>query len=221
MINYERNDKEEENIAVLDMTTIIESITLVVSATAVITAITGAFKSGVLKRIRLGNLEIEGLESDVSQGRKIVTEFNQSTTDEAPYEAEQLAKYYAQILNQSKVSFWFSLIFASLGFTIITASVVLYSSKGMGTTVASFVAGTIIDAVSALFFIQSKNAQQAMGEFFDKLRRDRQQLEARKICEIIDNPSSKDAVRIQLALHFAEVADPKGIAEAIIKECLH
>jgi len=103
---------------------------------------------------------------------------------------------------------------------VIIASVILFNGENVPSTLTSFAAGTIIDAVSALFFVQSKSAQKAMGEFFDKLRRDRQQLEARKTCEIISDPSAKDAVRIQLSLHFAEVPDGKEIAATII-ERLH
>ena len=49
--------------------------------------------------------------------------------------------------------------------------------------IARFIAGGIVDAVAALFFVQSKRAQESMAEFFDKLRRDRNHLEARKLCE--------------------------------------
>jgi hypothetical protein len=53
--------------------------------------------------------------------------------------------------------------------------------------------------------------------FFDKLRRDRNHLEARKLCESLDSSAAKDALRVRLALHYAEVGSPDAIAEAIIK----
>ena len=90
-----------------------------------------------------------------------------------------LREYHAQGLSQSRISFWFSLVFASLGFAIIAFSIVLFTQQsgdtwsGAGKPLFALVAGTIIDAVSALFFVQSNKARQLMTEFFDKLRTDR------------------------------------------------
>lgn len=70
-------------------------------------------------------------------------------------------------------------------------AVFMYSSETVGTTVAQFSAGTIMDAVAALFFVQSRNAQKSMGEFFDKLRRDRNHFESRKLCESIDDAGAR------------------------------
>ena len=53
-----------------------------------------------------------------------------------------------------------------------------YTSVTTGAAIAQITAGIIMDAVSALFFVQSKSAQTSMGEFFDKLRRDHQQAES-------------------------------------------
>jgi len=86
--------------------------------------------------------------------------------------------------------------------------------------IARFIAGGIVDAVAALFFVQSKRAQESMAEFFDKLRRDRNHLEARKLCENLDTPEAKDALRVRLALHYAEVASADAISESIMKVCL-
>lgn len=76
-----------------------------------------------------------------------------------------------------------------------------------------------MDAVAALFFVQSKSAQASMGDFFDKLRRDRQQVESRKLCEIISDAKAKDALRIQLALHYAELPNSDEVAKSIFQAC--
>ena len=91
-----------------------------------------------------------------------------------------MREYHAQGLSQSRVSFWFSLVFASLGFAIIALSVGIFLQRvdnpnvgwleTAGKPVFTLVAGTVIDAVSALFFVQSNKARQLMTEFFDKLR---------------------------------------------------
>jgi hypothetical protein len=134
-----------------------------------------------------------------------------------PFETEQLESYYSQVLVQSKISFWFSLVFASIGFLIIVLAAFLHSTTDTNSTIARFIAGGVVDAVAALFFVQSKKAQESMADFFDKLRRDRNHLEARKLCESLESPAAKDALRIRLALHYAEVGSPDAIAESIIK----
>ena len=74
----------------------------------------------------------------------------------------------------------------------------LHSNGNIQATYLQVFAGVVMDAVSALFFVQSKNAQKSMGDFFDKLRRDRQQLESRKLCESISDQTAKDAIKMQL-----------------------
>jgi hypothetical protein len=186
-----------------------------VSVLAAVASLVGAMRAGVLKRFRLGSIEIEATPQERERARELVRTVVPEA-ESVPFETEQLALYYGQILAQSKVSFWFSLVFASLGFVVLVAAVFMYSSDSQGTTVAQFVAGTIMDAVAALFFVQSRNAQTAMGEFFDKLRKDRHHLESRKLCESIENSKTKDALKVQLALHYAEVKNSSGIAETLI-----
>ncbi|AOK26294.1 hypothetical protein WK67_26790 [Burkholderia ubonensis] len=133
---------------------------------------------------------------------------------------EQLTNYYTQVLSQSKVAFWFSLVFASLGFVAIMVAAFFYGSTTSGSTVAQFIAGTIMEAVASLFFVQSKNAQKSMGEFFDKLRSDRLHLESRKMCDAIQNPQTQDALKLNLALHYAGVPNSEVIAKQI-SEVVH
>lgn len=73
-----------------------------------------------------------------------------------------------------------------------------------------------MDAIAILFFIQSENAQKSIGKFFDKLRRDRQQLESRKLCEKIENRIVRDALLIKLSLHYAEVDSTFEVAKTVI-----
>ena len=91
-----------------------------------------------------------------------------------------LKEYHAQGLAQSRMSFWFSLIFASIGFAVIALSIGIFlqqsrdASAGWldtaGKPIFTLVAGTIIDAVAGLFFVQSNKSRQLMVDFFDKLR---------------------------------------------------
>lgn len=177
-------------------------------------SIIGAFRSGVLSKVRLGNFEIaaekkERAALEGALGRAV------TRRDEIPFEVEQLTNYYSQILSQSKVSFWFSLVFASLGFVAIMVAAFFYSSTASGSTIAQFIAGTIMEAVASLFFVQSKNAQKSMGDFFDKLRSDRLHLESRKMCEAIQNNQTQDMLKLNLALHYAGVPNSEAIAKQI------
>jgi hypothetical protein len=179
-----------------------------------------AMRSGLLKRVRFGAFEIEATERERAQAKALVAAVARPGTEPVPFETEQLAQYYAQVLAQSKISFWFSLLFASLGFGVIVIAGFKYTSTANGAAVAQFVAGIIMDAVAALFFVQAKNAQAAMGDFFDKLRSDRQLVESRSLCESISSPSARDALRVQLSLHYAQVASREQISGVIINACL-
>lgn len=185
-----------------------ESITVL--ATTVVTGalITQAFRQGAFKKITL-------ISSDEDSSSFIPNGLTKQR--HLPFENEQLRSYYSQVLSQSKTSFWFSLIFASIGFIVIL--VTAFMKTGID-TVPGFIAGFIVDSVSALFFVQSKNAQKSMAEFFDKLRLDKQQAEAKALCTDITNQSVKDALKVQLSLFYAGVSQHNEIAERIISEHL-
>ena len=197
-----------------------EGLASLIAVMAVIFAVIGAFRSGVLKRVRLGSLEIQGSDAEVRDVEALIAAATSPPGESVPFETEQLARYYAQVLAQSKVSFWFSLVFASLGFFIIVTAAFLYSDAQSGTTIARFVAGGIVDAVAALFFVQSRSAQESMAGFFDKLRRDRQHVEARALCDSVADTHAQDALRVRLALHYAEVDQAEGTANSIMAACL-
>jgi len=199
----------------IDWQRVLETGIAGVSVLVAVASLVGAMRAGVLKRLRLGSIQIEVTQQERERARELVRTVV-TGAESVPFETEQLALYYGQILAQSKVSFWFSLVFASLGFVVLVAAVFMYSSDSVGTTVAQFVAGTIMDAVAALFFVQSRSAQTAMGEFFDKLRKDRNHLESRKLCESIEDSKTKDALKVQLALHYAEVENSPGVAATLI-----
>lgn len=125
-----------------------------------------------------------------------------------------MREYHAQGLAQSKISFWFSLVFASLGFAVIvSAAVTLQPDEkvfAQGRTVVTLIAGTVIDAVAALFFVQSNKARQLMVAFFDRLRSDRKLDEALRLVGAIDDPGLRSRLQGLIAMHFVEAktSDP-------------
>lgn len=141
---------------------VIDAINGVLASGAValaVASLAGALKSGVLTRLRLGAFEIEASPRERKEAAALIEAVARPESESVPFETEQLAQYYSQVLAQSKISFWFSLIFASLGFLVIVVAGFTYSSTANGATIAQFIAGIVMDAVAALFFVQSKNAQ--------------------------------------------------------------
>jgi hypothetical protein len=150
--------------------------------------------TGIIKSEGVDREEVERIRSEIASAR---------SGDPIPFEIEQLANYYSVTLGQAKVSFWFSLLFASIGFIVIIGAAFLYrDGDALGASI-KVTSGVIIDAVAALFFVQSRRAQEAMGAFFEKLRTDRQFIEARKICEEITNDTIKDNLKTILVLHYS------------------
>lgn len=159
------------------------AIVATVSVVVSFASVAGALKAGVLKKIKFGSLELEASNEEYISIKQSLKKDAETSTKDVPFEIEQLANYYSQILSQSKTSFWFSLIFASLGFATIVIAAFLYTDANGMATVAQFIAGIIMDAVAGLFFVQSRNAQRSMGAFFDKLRKDRLHMESKIISE--------------------------------------
>jgi hypothetical protein len=127
---------------------------------------------------------VRGLEAEVEQVRRRISEpLEKEDTVDKQYLL--LREYHAQGLAQSKVSFWFSLIFAALGFAVIVSAIFSLQPEArlleQGRTFITLIAGTIIDAVAALFFVQSNKARQLMVDFFDRLRNDRKLEESLKL----------------------------------------
>lgn len=134
---------------------------------------------------------------------------------DVPFEERLLERYYLQVLLQYKVTFWFSLVFAAVGFGLIAIGAFQYFDLGIKSAVSRLIAGIVGDAVAALFFVQSRWAQRTMRDFSEKLRQDRRLAETRKLCESIESPEQRDALRIRLALQGAEVENAHECASSI------
>lgn len=170
-------------------------------------------------RIKFGPIDFIASRGDVDQAKSLIIAATEPTSEPAPYEREQLAGYYAQVLAQSKIAFWFSLIFATIGFFIIIIAALNYKSETAGISITSAIAGIVMDLIAALFFNQSRNAHKLMITFFDKLRSDRSQVEASRLCECIADEAARDALRIQLSLYYSGVDNFEEIGKSIIQEC--
>ncbi|GIG01265.1 TRADD-N-associated membrane domain-containing protein [Catellatospora citrea] len=115
-----------------------------------------------------------------------------------------LQEYAVQGLSQSKISFRVSLAAASLGFVVILVGVGMAATgSSLEVTVVPLVAGAVVEAVAALFFVQDKRAQATMSAFFDKLRDDRRTDDAVDLMREVEDPSLKARLQAMLSLHFA------------------
>lgn len=208
------------SLEIIDPKQLIATVSVAISVAVAFSAIVGALKAGILKKVRIAGLEFEAPTKDSIEFKAALQKSSKTPEKEVPFEIEQLANYYSQILSQSKISFWFSLIFASLGFATIVVSAFLYSDTNEAATIAQFTAGLIMDAVAGLFFVQSNNAQKSMGEFFDKLRNDRLHAESKIISQNIESVAAKDALKLHLSLHYAGISNPDTIAKHITEKCL-
>lgn len=128
--------------------------------------------------------------------------------------------YYSQALNQSKVSFWFSLAGASIGFFVIILSIFLYQDDRNGVALFSLISGVVIEGVSVLFFTQTNRDQKRRSEFFENLRKDKLYKESVALCNSVSDIKSRDALKIQIALNFAGVSDSIQVANTIIQKNL-
>lgn len=166
----------------------------------VLTLVTG-LRSGYLRSIRLGSLEIEGGFSKEDIRRLEI----ETSGENKPFEIEALASYYNQALARANISFWFSLVFASFGFGLIVIAFFSHADGDVAGTVVKVLSGSVVEAVSALFFVQSTNAQKSMGEFFEKLRLDRLNAEAREMISEIENVERRDQLRAQIILKYSGI----------------
>jgi hypothetical protein len=130
-----------------------------------------------------------------------------------------LRRYHQQSLGQSKVSFWFSLVFAAFGFMIIAAAIfLLRQDRGLSQQSASIIAllaGTIIDVVASLFMVQSRRSQRLMQEFFERLRDDRKLEESLALTSKLTDPIIRNRLQTVLALHFAEAQPAEAMLSTI------
>lgn len=189
------------------------------SVVAALIIILAAFRSGTITEIRFGNL-FRASSKARKESEQLFRSLKASSDQELPFETEQLARYYGEVLTQSKISFWFSLFFAVIGFLVIIVAAFMFSSRADATAWIQMLAGTIIDAVAALFFVQSRRAQKSMADFFDKLRLDRQHTDSKTMCDTIENPTAKDVLKIQLSLYYAGIENSASVAKGIIGEWL-
>lgn len=167
---------------------------------------------GIFKKLSSG--DVIPAKGDLHIGER----FQNATPEEKQYLL--LEEYHNQSLTQSSISFWFSLISASFGFIIIALAI--FSIKGESgiqdqmTAFVQLVSGTIINAVSVLFFVQTNKSRKLMSDFFDKLRADRKINESLILVEKIPDKFIQSRAKAMMALSFVGIElDDKVLASIL------
>jgi hypothetical protein len=101
------------------------------------------------------------------------------------------------------------LISASFGFIIVALAIFsIKGESGIQNQMAAFVqlvSGTIINAVSVLFFVQTNKSRKLMSDFFDKLRSDRKINESLILVEKIPDKFIQSRAKAMMALSFVGI----------------
>jgi len=148
-------------------------------------------------------LKTKGAPGEISPSQ--LHEIEEARYGSRSFEIPALANYYNQALRRASLAFVFSLLFASIGFGVIVFAFVTHNSSDLAGTVVKVTSGAIIEAVSSLFFVQATNAQKNMGDFFEKLRLDRLNAEAREMIGEIEAVGMRDQLRAQLILKYSGI----------------
>lgn len=182
---------------------------------SVLTAVAAFLSYATMTRPKGVERRSTGIESSIVADHPITS----SRQSEGVYERQfrLFQEYHDNGLEQAKYSFWFSLIFASLGFVVILIPIFSSTNNAEDNqTIISLASGAVIEAVSALFFVQSNRARQLMIEFFDRLRADRKLDEALGLARSVPDETLRSRIFVLLSLEFVQ-AKP---AESLLAQLL-
>jgi len=116
---------------------IFTSISVVVAVLSVLVGAASAIKSGAVRSIRIGSFEIEGGITPAQ------VEALESPNKQEPFEATALSNYYNHALSRANISFWFSLVFASIGFGVIIFAFATHTSADLAGTIVKATSGAV------------------------------------------------------------------------------
>lgn len=161
-------------------------------------------------------VDIDDLRQHV--GDVVRTEFSKLRQAEE-HRAELILseQYHRQGLAQSNLAFQLSLVFAGLGFLIIAASVVVVlASDNVDSGIVALISGTVVEAVSGLFFVQANQARNLMIQFFDRLRVDRSLEEALKLSSEVPDPIISSRLSTLLSVRLAQAEATDDVLRAVM-----
>jgi hypothetical protein len=140
--------------------------------------------------------------------------------EDTPLGMEEFAEHYTKVSHQIKISFWFGLIFALFGLSVLL--IITYSETELGfeSVIISLISISIIEAVALLFIFKSNKAQKDLEKFFKKLREDKQKDIAKNLVESIEDVTLRDVLRIQLTLFYSGIQKDTSLINEFMEETL-
>lgn len=118
-----------------------------------------------------------------------------------------IQSYHEQALYQSRIQFWLSLIASVVGF--ISVIIILFFSNDLQwyEYIIRTLPGIIIEAVSILFFSQSKEIRERASDFLNRLQEDRHFNRSMEIVDTISDENLKSLIKAEIALHLCGITD--------------
>ena len=118
---------------------------------------------------------------------------------------ELIKNHHKQALLQATVQFWISIFAAFLGFIFIVVVILLSPNAVWYKGLVNAIPGIIIEAISVLFFTQSKETRQQSSDFLNRLRQDRLYEKSIAIANEIQDEQLKAKLKAEIALHLCGI----------------
>lgn len=112
-----------------------------------------------------------------------------------------------QLLLQSKVQFWLSIIACIFGTLSIIILFAILKDSAWYEYIFKILPSTVIEIISTLFLSQSKDARKEATDALDKYNADKKAKESLEIAESIKNEELKSLLKCQIALSLIDEKD--------------
>ena len=117
-----------------------------------------------------------------------------------------ITNHHEQALREASTQFWFSLIAACIGFVFIAITFFISKDAEWVSKLVTAIPGVIIEAVSALFFSQSKETRERSSDFLNRLREDRKFEKGIELANTIQDDTLKSKMLATIALSLCSIS---------------
>jgi Flp pilus assembly protein TadB len=117
-----------------------------------------------------------------------------------------ITNHHEQALREASTQFWFSLVAACVGFVFIAITFFISKDAEWISKLVTAIPGVIIEAVSALFFSQSKETRERSSDFLNRLREDRKFDKGIEIANTIQDDALKSKMLATIALSLCSIS---------------
>jgi len=129
----------------------------------------------------------------------------------------RLTDYLSLASQQAQTGLRFSLAFAGLGFILLVAAAFFPIANPGGSALVQILAGMALVGASGLLFNSVRSTHSGICKSLEKLNKRDRHLKSRELCDNVGDEKTRDALKVQLALHYAGVSRPLETARAITR----